>query len=43
MTDPSARDGLSSLAMPVPDEALARRLTHRMALAQHALVAFGAE
>ena len=26
MTDPSVRDALSSLAMPVPDEALARRL-----------------
>ena len=30
VTDTSARDGLSSLAMPVPDEALARRLTDRM-------------
>ncbi len=37
VTDPSARDGLSSLAMPVPDEALARRLTDRMAVVEQAL------
>ena len=37
MTDPSVRDALSSLAMPVPDEALARRLTDRMAVVEQAL------
>ena len=37
MTDPSARDALSSLAMPVPDEALARRLADRMAEVEQAL------
>ncbi len=37
MTDPSVRDALSSLAMPVPDEALARRLADRMAEVEQAL------
>jgi heptaprenyl diphosphate synthase len=37
VTDPSVRDALSSLAMPVPDEALARRLADRMAEVEQAL------
>jgi heptaprenyl diphosphate synthase len=37
VTDPSVRDALSSLAMPVPDEALARRLADRMAVVEQAL------
>jgi heptaprenyl diphosphate synthase len=37
VTDPSVRDALSSLAMPVPDEALARRLADRIAVVEQAL------
>ena len=37
VTDPSARDATSSLAMPVTDEALARRLADRMAEVEQAL------
>jgi heptaprenyl diphosphate synthase len=37
VTDPSVRDALSNLAMPVPDEALARRLADRMAEVEQAL------
>ena len=37
VTDPSAPAVLSGLAMPVPDEALARRLTDRMAVVEQAL------
>jgi heptaprenyl diphosphate synthase len=38
VTRPSARQGLSALAMPVADEALARRLSDRMAVVEDALV-----
>jgi heptaprenyl diphosphate synthase len=37
VTDPSVRDALPSLAMPVPDEALARRLADRIAVVEQAL------